>query len=128
MKLKPITTWLEQLGVGTQGTDLFINEIPSECKNGIVLLDSYGGMPINPYLPGYKMGVFRAVVRSTDHDAGLARAFALVETFTVQTEQQLDGILLKMMQPLAEPRRYRRSVGGFYEFEFESDICYVDTP
>jgi hypothetical protein len=128
MKFKPFLTWLEQQGAGTDATDLFGNEIPSDCKNGVALLDTYRGVPIDHYLPGYKHGGFRAVVRSTDYLAGQDRAYALVALLTVQQETQLDGLLIKLMLPIAEPRSYRRSVGGFWEFEFEVDVCFIDTP
>jgi hypothetical protein len=128
MNLKPIIAYLEQQELGLGGKTLFRNEMPASCKEGIVLLTGYAGTPINHNLPGYRATGFRMAVRSTDYDAGEELANRAIAALTIQQELQLEeGMLIKQLLPMNEPRPYRRSVAGYWEFEVDVDANYVQT-
>jgi hypothetical protein len=126
MNFPPIVSLLQSAGVGVPGTSLFTNEMPSECRNGILLLDSYGGTPIDHYLPGYKRCEFRVTTRAIEQVAGMTFAKKVSDVLTVHQPKTLPGMILKLSLPQNEPRPYRRSVGGYWEFEVEVDVTYVD--
>jgi hypothetical protein len=128
MKLQAIAAYLDSLGHGIQGQTLFVDEMPAECKEGILLLDTYSGTQINHYLPGYRATGFRVAVRSTDHDAGHELATTVVSALTVHTDTVVEGITVRQMLPLNDPRPYRRSVGAYWEFEVDVDIVFNVNP
>lgn len=135
MNLKAIAAYLERRRLGTRGQSLFVANMPTECKNGILLMGGYHGTRIDHYLPGYIDTEFRLVVRATDFDAGFDLAKRASDA--LQTHQELvlpgapgreghPGMAIKQLLPMNEPRDYRRSVGGFWEFEVDMQISYVN--
>jgi len=112
------------------GRNLFIGEMPAVCKDGVLLMPPYHGAPIDHELRGLITTEFAYVVRAVDYDAGNALARDLITRLTVYGDTQIAGgtVLVKQMLPLNEPRPYRRSVGGYWEFEVDVSIRYVDVP
>jgi hypothetical protein len=125
MNLKALADYLQAQGKGEQGISLFVNEMPADCRQGVLLLAP--GAPINQYLPGYIVAGFRMVVRHTDIAAGEQLAREVSAALKMERETQLPGMLVKLMLPLNEPTNYRRSVGAYWESEVEFDITYVNT-
>ena len=125
MELKSVADYLEQEGQGVMGKTIFVGEMPAACTAGILLLDRYYGTQINPYLPKYRMTGFRIAVRNPDYEAGKFAARSLNNTLTLTADTQMPDILVKLMIPQNAPRPYRRSVGGYWEFEVDFDCTYV---
>lgn len=124
MKLEAIATYIESLELGYKGTSLFINEMPVSQNDGILLLDTYYGSAIDHYLPERRVTGFRIAVRSADYVRGKTLAETLVRELTIHGDTQLEGILVRQMLPMNDPRPYRRSVGGFWEFEVDVEIVF----
>lgn len=128
MKLEAIAAYLDGLGRGVPGQSLFVNHMPAECFEGILLLDTYAGTQINHYLPGWRDTGFRMVIRSADYPQGKSLADTLVTDLTIQTETAMEGITVRQVLPVNEPRPYRRSAGAYWEFEVDVDIVYLVNP
>lgn len=125
MNLEPIVTLLEESECGRAGRTIFINEMPAECRQGILLLDNYHGTPIDHYLPGYYATEYRLIVRSTEQAAGRALCQKALSALTVHGDRTVDDTTIKQMLPITLPRPYRRSVGGYWEFEVDIAIRFV---
>lgn len=125
MNLSPIGNYLHAQRLGVLGKTLFEVEMPATCDRGILLMDAYHGTPRDPYLPGYHVTEFRVIVRAVDHQDGLALAEAVNAALDFKEERQLDNFIVKQMFPMMEPKAYRRSAGGYWEFETDVAITFV---
>lgn len=129
MNLMGVIQYLEQRKVGRVGESLFVTEMPMECKEGIVLLNTYTGTSINHYLPRWRDTGFRLVVRSYDYERGHALAEKASQALTIQQETTMgrrrSEMLVKMMLPVNDPLPYRRSDGGNWEFQVDVECIYV---
>lgn len=130
MNLEAVAEYMVLKGLGSADPmtrSIFANEMPTECKVGILLLDRYSGTPINHYMPGWRDTGFRVAVRHADYNQGKALAWRVIDTMTIHAETQMGPeLLVKNMLPMNEPRPYKRSVGGYWEFEVEVETRYVD--
>lgn len=125
MDLKPITDYLESKALGRQGTDIFINEMPNTCDNGILLLDEYHGTKVDQYLPDYYRAEFRVIVRHTDQLLGIKKARDCSKSLKLMSG--INGsLLVRQVIALNLPRTYRKSPGGYFEFEVEMNIIFVE--
>lgn len=125
MELKAVADYLEAQGQGVMEESIFIGEMPAACTVGLLLLDRYSGTMIDPYLPKYRNTGFRVALRNPDYNNGLAHAKAVNRALYIQDDTTMPGILVKRMVPQNDPRPYRRSVGGFWEFEVDFECSYV---
>jgi hypothetical protein len=123
MDMMPIANKLEIEGLGTQGTSLFINFMPMECKEGILLRSPLSGTPVDAELPGFYKTSFMAIVRGHDYASASALMEGVMRTLVLY-EQDLDDIYVKYMRPGSLPVTFPVSVGNFYEIKVEFDICY----
>lgn len=128
MNLTGFAQLLQDKGCGDLGRTIFVIEMPSSCMEGILLMGSYSGAPINQYLPDYYDAEFRVVVRSVDYERG----YALARKASIALKTMGDGYMLgdtmmiKQCYPMNLPRPYRRSVGGYWEFEIDMASVYYD--
>lgn len=127
MKLDKIADYLEAQGCGKVGKTIFQYEMPAACKEGVLLMNSYYGTPINHYMPGYRAAEFRLVVRGIEMKKAEALALKISAALTIQGETQIPGLLIKQSLPENEPRVYRRSAGAYWELEVDIQCAYVET-
>lgn len=125
MNLSPLGNYLHAERLGQMGKSLFEVEMPATCTRGILLMDAYHGTPRDPYLPGYHITEFRVIVRAVDQADGRALAEAVNQALDFKQERVLDDILVKQMYPMMEPKVYRRSAAGYWEFETDVSITFV---
>lgn len=126
MNLETIAGHLADNDCGKLSESLFVTEMPTPCKHGILLLDNYYGTSINHELPNYYVTEFRVVTRSSEYTAGMELAKRASAALTILAETEVEDMLIKKMLPINLPRPYRRSVGGYWEFEVEVSIVFVD--
>lgn len=126
MDLMPIANKLEYEGLGTQGSSLFINYMPSECRQGILLRSPLIGTNIDTYLPGFYKAEFIAVVRTpqSKYDEGLALMKDAMKALTM-FDTELDDILVKQMYPANLPATYPVTEGNFFEIRVTFEVVYV---
>lgn len=129
MNLMGTIQYLEQHKLGRVGETLFAVEMPLECKEGIVLLNTYTGTSIDHYLPRWRDTGFRLVVRSADYERGYALAEKASQALTIRQETHMGrratAMLVKMMAPVNDPLPYRRSEGGYWEFQVDVECIYI---
>lgn len=125
MRLEDLAGYIQQRGLGTAGKDLFVHEMPDTCKAGVMLMQP-GGSMVNQYMPEWFDTEFRLVVRHTDYTQGITRARQLFRALTLRQEVVLPGMTIRQCLPLNQPAGYRRSVGGFWEFEVEFSVVFID--
>lgn len=124
MKLEAVASYIDSKGLGVEGLTIFVNRMPAECKQGILLMDAYAGTMINHYLPGHLDTGFRVVVRSVDYLEGRDLGYQLLKELTIQKDTVMKDITVRQMLPVNEPNPYLRSAGGYWEFEMDVDIVY----
>lgn len=125
MSMEAIAKYLETKRLGRLGTDIFVNEMPESCTQGLLLRDRYSGTPIDHYLPRYRETGYRLAARSTDYAAGKALAWKALDALTLHAETQMGDTLVKQLLPQNEPRSYRRSIGGLWEFEIDLEVVLI---
>jgi len=126
MNLQAISAHLERNRLGKQGSTLFVTEMPSTCKEGILLMDRYSGSVIDHELPGWRNTGFGMIVRSADYLRGRRLATQASGVLTIQTDVNMGEILMRQCLPYNDPRPYRRSEGGYWEFEVDVDCVYIN--
>lgn len=127
MMLSAIADFLQLKGCGTVGQTIFEYEMPSTCKDGILLMDSYYGTPKNHELPGYRASEFRVIVRGTEMLKGRDLAQKVSDALEFQAQTPFGALyLVKQSLPENEPRVYKRSAGGYWEFEVDVQLWWVD--
>lgn len=128
MNLEAVAGYLQQQRLGVMGKSIFVNEMPVECDFGVLLRDRYSGTPIDHELPGYRDTGFRLAVRSHDFPKGKEHAWKVLKALTLNgPDVVMADIIVKQMLPQNEPRPYRRSKGGLWEWELDFDTAYVQT-
>ena len=125
MKLNEVAMYLQARRLGTVGQNIFVLEMPASCSAGILLMDTYSGSRIDHELPGWRDTGFRLVVRHPDYSAGEALAEQASAALTLQRDVQMGSILVRRMLPYNDPKPYRRSEAGVWEFETDVETTYI---
>lgn len=127
MNIESVAAYLAANSCGVIGKTIFATEMPTACKEGILLMGSYHGTPINRNLPGYYNTDFRVVVRSVNYDSGMLLATKALKALDTSLEVTMGTMIVKQITPQNLPRPYRRSAGAYWEFETDVEIAYVET-
>lgn len=125
MNLEAIATHLA-LKTRLARKSIFVTEMPLACNIGILLMGDPGGTAINHELPGYYPTEFRVVVRHTDYVNGRELSFKASKALTSHAGFTAGNMLVRQCLPVNLPRPYRRSAGGYWEFEVDVEITFVD--
>lgn len=125
MNLMPFADLLESAGYGMKGTDIFINSMPVEANDSILLRQKLTGTPINYDLPGYFRTRFNLVIRSHSYESGETLIKSVTKSLTV-SNLQLDELYLNFSRPTHQPVAFPLSKGNNLEFQVEFEVCYVD--
>lgn len=125
MKLNEVAAYLQGQGLGVIGTSIFAGEMPESCKQGILLMDTYSGSRIDHELPGWRDTGFRLVVRHPDYTQGEQLAEQVSAVLTIQRDVPMGTIFVKRMLPYNDPKPYRRSEAGVWEFETDVETTYI---
>ena len=124
MKLEPISQLLIDEGVVTGNGDIFLFEMPSECKKGILMKLPLQGVPVDPELPLYYRCDFQVIVRAQKHADGYPLAELVRQKLTF-TERTVGTLHIQELRPLTLPISYRRSDGNGLEWSLA--FCCVCT-
>lgn len=124
MNLIPITNRLEAEGLGTPGSTLFINFMPFECKQGILLRTPLTGTRIDHELPGYFKCEVMVITRAPEYTAALSLMQEVMSALTIY-EEQMDDIYMKYIRPETLPVSFPVSDGQFYEVQVRFEVVYV---
>jgi hypothetical protein len=126
MSLETIALILEDADCGIRGENIFVNMIPSEVVEGILLRQPFGGFMIDHELPGFRNTSFGLIVRSREYSSGLALIEKATNALSVTGETMWGtNMQVKFARPRHEPFVYPLSVGNLFEFITNIDLAYV---
>jgi len=99
-----LAQYLENGGIGTQATDLFIGVLPASPDNAI-MIDQTGGVEPNKYIP-VKEPTIQVLVRNTSYPDGLDKITAiydLLHRFKDYQSLETGGVDVMQIMALQEP-------------------------
>jgi len=123
--LEAIRDELVNKGLGAEGVDLFIYEMPHEIKKGILLTERLRGATQDQYIPDWRETRFNLIVRDTEKLSAIKRNFEAVEAIKTQSERVLGGINFKQIYPLEDPIVFPVSEGHLIEAYTRLETQYV---
>lgn len=130
MNLEAVAHYLESKKLGRQGETLFVTEMPMEAATGILLMDTYSGSKIDHELPGWRETGFRLVVRHGTYSEGKKLAERASDALTTQKTlvmgtAKTGQIEMRLCLPVNDPKPYRTSEAGTWEFEVDVECTYL---
>jgi len=126
MKLLPLANLLEAYGLGVKADTLFLDMMPAEAEQAILLRNPLTGTPINHELPGFFQTHFQVIVRTParEYDSGSALMDGVVKALSLENEQ-VENHMFNYCRPRTEPIVFPLSVGNLLEFTVTFDCCFV---
>jgi hypothetical protein len=127
MNLMPLADYLQDNGLGTQGTDLFVHMMPAEADRAMLLRVPLSGTKINYDLPGFFKTSFQLIVRvpAAGFDDGEQWASDIIAALTLAEVQIGDDHFFNYCRPRTEPVPFPLSKGNLIEFNVMFDCCFV---
>lgn len=110
MLLDDITTYLVQKGVGTFGTDIFINELPPKPDDCIALFE-YAGEPPDLHWNGEYPGL-QVICRGKKYNACRAKIELVRSTLHGVTEETINGTRYLLIQAKQSPETLGKDESG----------------
>ena len=126
MNLIPIANLLQSDGLGISGTTLFVDMMPSETTQGILLRNILTGSKINYELPNFYQTQFQLIIRtpSGHYDQGEALINATVAALTISAKP-IESTFYNYLRPHTDPVVFPISKGNLLEFSVMMDCCFV---
>lgn len=124
MNLMPVAQKLEDDGFGVMGTSIFINMIPIECPEGILLRNKLSGTIVDYELPGYYKTTFQLIVRTQDYAAGDTLIEGICEKLTLNNKM-LGAMRFIYMRPITLPVVFPLSKGNLLEFAADFGVAFT---
>lgn len=125
MNLFPLAQKMEVDGLGILGETIFINMIPAECKQGILLRNPLRGTKIDYELPGYYKAKFQLIVRSQSYDQGDELINAAFTSLTL-SDVVVGTMAVQFMRPLTKPVVFPLSKGNLLEFAADFETVFTE--
>jgi hypothetical protein len=108
-----IANHLQTNNQGTLGTNLFVHRMPAEVKQGLVIINNFGGARVDPYIPNYRRCRFRLIARGTSPSDALGRINAVLPTLDAITGQTVDNAIeVKLLTRENDPAVFPSSLGS----------------
>lgn len=129
MNLTILSKKLQDAGLGVQGENLFLYELPGTVAEGIVIKSPLDGIKIDHELKGFFKAPIQIIVRASNHANGEQLSNKIAELLsTEQADVWSNGsisILINYCRLESLPIRYPRSDGNGIEWSLNFDFCYV---
>lgn len=125
MNLMPLAEKLEADGVGVMADTIFINMIPVDAPQGVLLRNNLRGTEIDYELPGFFKTDFQVIVRASSYTAGEALIQEVFNSLTL-SERQLGPLYFKFMRPRTKPVVFPISKGNLLEFSADFSVCFTE--
>lgn len=109
-----IATYLQTLGLGTLGTDIFYSYFPDNVNTGIAVLDTGGPQP-DIDLPT-KEPTFQVFIRAVDYDTGKAKLDAVRSALHQQSGVTIGSTFFFFILANSEGGHLGRDERGLDEF------------
>ena len=98
MNLLQLADELETAGVGIKGETIFIHNMPSTCKTGVMLRGKFTGTKIDHELPGFYKTDVSLIVRTGNYATGEALMNEAVAALTL-AEKDLSEYYIRYCRP-----------------------------
>ena len=115
---------LVALGLGTKGTDIFVQFMP-EGKNGLVVIESLPGAIMDREVKQRRTTTYQIVVRGKEYVATRALAKSVFDKLHL-ADERLDRYDFYYIRALNEPVPFQRSEGQNFEFLLHMEAAYID--
>lgn len=127
MNLIAIADILVAANLGIKGKNLFVNMMPPEVTQAVLLKGRLTGVKINHELPGYYQTKFNVVIRGTDYSIAAHGGFvdSVVDALTFNSIIVGD-MYVNYSRPKYLPQVFPLSTGNILEWNTEFDLCYTD--
>lgn len=103
--LLKVADLIQDAGLATVGTDLFINTIPAEVPAGIMLREPFTGAAVDDGMAGFFNTEFQVIVRGPDPEAAYRRCEDISTALRVN-RLTIDNIEISWMKPKTLPIMY----------------------
>lgn len=124
MKFEPLAELLQDnISKLKMGKTLFINQMPVEVIDGVLLKDSFSGTSIDGYIDGMRRGRFSVAVRGKNYSKTKELAEQVQDILSI-SGVTLPGMEVKQIRALNEPVPYMNSVGNLVEFSMNFSAIY----
>lgn len=122
MNLSRIAWYLEHLGLGETGKDIFVYQMPYEIERGILIFQS---MPsrVEPYIPDLRRGSFQIVVRGLHPEEVRLRATEISDNLTIKGIRMSD-MAFRHITPAHEPLVFPVPESRYCEASVNFDYVY----
>jgi hypothetical protein len=129
MNVMPLANLLEGAGLAKKGETLFVNMLPAEARQAVLLRSPLNGTPIDYELPGYFHAQFTVVVRTpaADYEAGLELIDSVTQALTL-SEAQVENQFYNYCRPKTLPVTFPLSKGNLLETSIQFEANYVESP
>jgi hypothetical protein len=127
MNVMPLVNRLEALKLGAKGETLFVNMLPAEARQAVLVRSPLNGTPINYELPGYYRANFTVIVRTpaAEYEKGLALMKKVTAALSVEN-LQVEDQFFNYVRPLTQPVVFPLSKGNLMEISAQFDANYVE--
>ena len=125
MNLLPIASLLENNSLGVQGQTIFINQMPVDASQAILLREPIGGTKINYELEGYFKTTFQVIIRSEGYATGIEFATNVNQALTIN-ETQVDTQYFRYSRPLTMPVAFPLSKGNLLEIATTFECVFME--
>lgn len=124
MNLLPLAERLQAAGLGTLGTSIFVNMMPTECESGVLLRQPLTGTRINYELPDYFKTRVQVIVRTRNFEPGSQLMKQVTAALLIQSDTQVGDMFIRYLRPVSKPVSFPVTLGNFIEFTVPMDVCY----
>lgn len=119
-----LANWLATKGHGEIGKTIFIGNMPSKVKRGILILPPLIGARYDHEIPGYIKSRFEVMVRCTNPAVDVEYVKAITRDLSFKRER-LGDYWVNFCRPVHEPVPFPASDGDLTEWSVHVDVCYV---
>jgi hypothetical protein len=124
-EVEDIATIIEQAGLGTSGTDIFLYHVDADAVMPCIIVYPSNDPPsIDPERPYYLRGKFQTIVRASTYQVGIEISKQLSAALTF-FNKETSLMSIKECRPLYQVRVYRRADSGAIEFSVTYQVTYV---
>ena len=125
MELMPFAELLETKGLGSISSSIFLNMMPTEAKEAILLRPPMNGSKIDHELPGYFHTSFTAIIRARGYLEGKELTDQVFKELSME-EVTVGGMYLRYCRPRATPASFPISGGSIIEWSIQFDVCFSE--
>lgn len=117
-----LANYLEDNGIGKAGTDIFVNEMPLRCNQGVLLYTTGEGLLRHTEIANYYRGPIMVVTRAARAQAGCELSHKISRLMDFQG-LKLGAITILVSKPEALPQSFGTNDGGYTEWLLPIEVC-----